>query len=57
MSSVSGVSTAAASSYPVAQTAAPKPAAPAPAPKPAPASSGGDSDGDNDGSRGLDVTG
>jgi hypothetical protein len=54
MSSVSGVSSAATPSYPVAQSAAPKPAAPAP--KPAPVSSGGDSDGDNDGSSGLDVT-
>ena len=57
MSAVSGVSSAAASAYPVSQTAAAKPPVKtAPNPVPAPTNSGTDSDGDNDGSSGFDVS-
>ena len=60
MSSVSGISSAASSSYPVVQLAT-KSGAPTAEPKPAPASSntstGTDSDGDNDGSTGIDLRG
>ncbi len=56
MCSISGASSAAASSYPVAQTTSARPAAPAP--KPAPVQAGTDGDGDSDGNSGggLDLT-
>jgi hypothetical protein len=56
MSSVSGVSNAATSSYPVAQTTSARPAAPAPKPAPVQASTDGDGDGDGDSGDGLDLT-
>jgi hypothetical protein len=58
MSVVSGVSSAAASSYPAVQVTGPRPAVQTAAPKAAPASpsAGADADGDNDGSNGLDLS-
>lgn len=56
MCSVCGVSSAATSAYPVAQTTSARPAAPAPKPAPVQAGTDGDGDGDGDSGGGLDLT-